>query len=115
MLVIFHDTEEKCNAMGLDRARDNSRIMRALWREGSGCRKSPCTLQAKRDGQFDEEARLEELAGEIGVTLSYFCRVLKNMVGVIIGANIKEFERELSKKRIKAQSVIAQQDPVRWL
>ncbi len=39
---------------------------------------------------------LKELAKEVGVTPSYLCRVFKKMIGVTIGAYMKEFEREPS-------------------
>lgn len=48
------------------------------------------------NGDLTMKRGLKELAKEVGVTPSYLCRVFKKMIGVTIGAYMKEFEREPS-------------------
>lgn len=50
-------------------------------------------LRTKKD-DLGMKRSLKELSKEVGVTPSYLCRVFKKIMGVTVGAYIKEFESE---------------------
>ncbi|GAB7354554.1 hypothetical protein MBLNU459_g5009t1 [Dothideomycetes sp. NU459] len=50
-------------------------------------------LRVKRD-EAAFKGSLKELAGQVGVTPSYLCRVFKRTMGMTVGAYMREFEKE---------------------
>ena len=52
-------------------------------------------LRIKKD-DVTMKRSLKELAKEVGVTPSYLCRVFKKVIGMTLGAYMKEFEKEAS-------------------
>lgn len=99
--IVFYDTEEqarregfrpckRCKPDDTTFAGDGEEVViRAL-----------ALLRTKKDDQGIKRS-LKELAQEVGVTPSYLCRVFKRIMGVTIGAYIKEFEREGSEGEIE--------------
>ena len=58
-------------------------------------------LRIKKD-DLTMKRGLKELAKEVGVTPSYLCRVFKKVMGVTVGAYMKEFEKEASEDEMES-------------